>query len=196
MAAILQTIFSNAFSRMKIYRYQLRFHWSLFARVNNIPALVQIIAWRRSGDKPLSEPMMVSLLIHICVTRPQGVSFLYCQSSPHEILLFHRLQGTVETEWWACSAKQEDGGFAGCYGSWTDSRHAQMPSHFSDTSERYNFHSPLTTVWFLIKLGPNKMVAIMQRTFPNAFSEKKILIQISPMLSPKGPSDKTVKPLI
>ena len=41
--------------------------------INNIPALVQILAWRRSGDKPLSEPMMVSLLTHICVTRPQWV---------------------------------------------------------------------------------------------------------------------------
>ena len=40
-------------------------------RINNIPALVQIMAWRRPGDKPLSEPMMVSLLTHICVTRPQ-----------------------------------------------------------------------------------------------------------------------------
>ena len=39
--------------------------------INNNPALVQIMAWRRSGDKPLSEPMMVSLLTHICVTRPQ-----------------------------------------------------------------------------------------------------------------------------
>ena len=38
---------------------------------NNNPALVQIMAWRRSGDKPLSEPVMVSLLTHICVTRPQ-----------------------------------------------------------------------------------------------------------------------------
>ena len=26
--------------------------------INNIPALVQIMAWCRSGDKPLSEPMM------------------------------------------------------------------------------------------------------------------------------------------
>ena len=26
--------------------------------INNIPTLVQIMAWRRSGDKPLSEPMM------------------------------------------------------------------------------------------------------------------------------------------
>ena len=28
--------------------------------INNIPALVQIMAWRRPGDKPLFEPMMVS----------------------------------------------------------------------------------------------------------------------------------------
>ena len=39
--------------------------------INNIPALVQIMAWRRPGDKPLSEPMVVGLLTHICVTRPQ-----------------------------------------------------------------------------------------------------------------------------
>ena len=41
--------------------------------INNIPALVQIMAWRRSGDKPLSEPMMINLLTHICITRPQWV---------------------------------------------------------------------------------------------------------------------------
>ena len=41
--------------------------------INNIPALVQIMAWRRPGDKPVSEPMMVSLLTHICVTRPRWV---------------------------------------------------------------------------------------------------------------------------
>ena len=32
------------------------------------------MALRRSGDKPLSEPIMVSLLTHICVTRPQWVN--------------------------------------------------------------------------------------------------------------------------
>ena len=41
--------------------------------INNISVLVQIIAWRRPGDKPLSEPMMVRLPTHICVTRPQWV---------------------------------------------------------------------------------------------------------------------------
>ena len=42
-------------------------------RINTIPALFLIMAWRRSGDKPLSGPMIVSLLTHICVTRPQWV---------------------------------------------------------------------------------------------------------------------------
>ena len=41
--------------------------------INNIPALVQIMAWRRPGDKPSSEPVMISLLAHICVTRPQSI---------------------------------------------------------------------------------------------------------------------------
>ena len=41
--------------------------------INNIPSLVQIMACCRSGDKPLSEPMIVSLLIHISITQPQWV---------------------------------------------------------------------------------------------------------------------------
>ena len=41
--------------------------------INSIPALVQIMAWRRPGDKPLSEPMVFCLLTHIYVTRPQWV---------------------------------------------------------------------------------------------------------------------------
>ena len=44
--------------------------------MNNISALVQIMAWRRPGDKPICEPMTVSLLTHICVTRPQWVNTL------------------------------------------------------------------------------------------------------------------------
>ena len=42
--------------------------------INNIPALVQIMAWRWPGDKPLSEPRMVRLSAHICVIRPQWVN--------------------------------------------------------------------------------------------------------------------------
>ena len=35
------------------------------------------MAWRRPGDKPLSETRMGSLLTHICVTRPQWVNKFY-----------------------------------------------------------------------------------------------------------------------
>ena len=42
--------------------------------ISNIPELVQIMAWRMPGDKRLSESMMISLLTHICVTRPQWVN--------------------------------------------------------------------------------------------------------------------------
>ena len=43
--------------------------------VNNIPSLAQIMAWRRPGDKPFSEPIVASLLMHICITEPQWVNF-------------------------------------------------------------------------------------------------------------------------
>ena len=42
--------------------------------INNVPALVQIMAWRRPGDKPLPEQMLVSLLMHICVTQPHELT--------------------------------------------------------------------------------------------------------------------------
>ena len=42
--------------------------------INNIEALVEIMAWCCSGNKPISETMMVSLLTHICLTRPQWVN--------------------------------------------------------------------------------------------------------------------------
>ena len=41
--------------------------------VDNTLALVQIIAWHRTGDEPLSEPMKVGLPSHICVTWSQWV---------------------------------------------------------------------------------------------------------------------------
>ena len=44
--------------------------------INNIPALVQIMTWRRPGDKPLPKPMTVRLPTHSCVTRPQWVNYM------------------------------------------------------------------------------------------------------------------------
>ena len=64
MVAISQTTFSNAFSWMKSFVFRFEFHW-IFTHngpIHNIPALVQIMAGRRPGDRPLSEPMMVRSL--------------------------------------------------------------------------------------------------------------------------------------
>ena len=52
-------------------------------RINNILALVQIMAWRWPGDKPLSEPMAVSSLTHICGTSLKGGDELTNQCQLH-----------------------------------------------------------------------------------------------------------------
>ena len=68
--------FKNAFSFLEMYAFRLSFPEVFPKGPNNIiPALVQIMAWRRPGEKPLSQPMMVSLLRHICVTRPQWFNY-------------------------------------------------------------------------------------------------------------------------
>ena len=46
--------------------------------INNILALVQMMAWRRLDDKPLSDPMIFCLLTHICITRPQWLKYHAC----------------------------------------------------------------------------------------------------------------------
>ena len=75
MAAIFQAIFWNGFSWMKLYDFRLNTLLKFVPKgpINNIPALVQIMTWRRPSDKPLSEPMMVNSLTHICVSRLQWV---------------------------------------------------------------------------------------------------------------------------
>ena len=55
--------------------------------INNIPTLVQVMAWRRPGDKPLSEPMMVRLPMHICVTRPHWDNWPATKRSNHNTVV-------------------------------------------------------------------------------------------------------------
>ena len=78
MAAIFLTTFPNAFLWKKSFVFIIKLSLRFIRKcpINNIPALVQIMAWRRPGDKLLSEPMMVSLLTHICVTRPRCINSL------------------------------------------------------------------------------------------------------------------------
>ena len=102
MAAISQTKFAQTFPWKKVYEVCLRFHWRLFRifQLTNIPALVKIITWPRSGNKPLSEPMMISLLIHICIIWTQWVNsdqcllqrLFFCFS--HSLVRFIHIQGS------------------------------------------------------------------------------------------------------
>ena len=75
MAIILQTIIYKCIFPNEMFEFLLRFSQNSVRKspINNTPALVQIMAWHRSGDKPLSEPMVVDSLTHVCVTRPQCV---------------------------------------------------------------------------------------------------------------------------
>ena len=78
IANIWQTTFSNVFFDSENVWISIKISLKFVPRgpINNIPALIQIMAWCYPGDKPLSEPMLVSLTMHICVTWPQWVDVL------------------------------------------------------------------------------------------------------------------------
>ena len=95
MVAISQTTFWNEFSILN-ENVWITINISLkivpMGPIDNIPALVQIMVWRRPGDKPLSEPMMVRLATNICVTRPQWVNLIF--SGSQDMYAF----GSIEPE--------------------------------------------------------------------------------------------------
>ena len=64
----------------------------LKVRMNTIPALVKI---NLIGTKPLAEPVMVSSMTYICVTRPQwinlstGVDYMHFLYQQVAVYVFH-----------------------------------------------------------------------------------------------------------
>ena len=59
--------------------------------IENTLALVQIMAWRSTGDTPWSEPMMASSSTHMYVTQPQWVKGLVNRNT---VLM------ACHTNWW------------------------------------------------------------------------------------------------
>ena len=88
MAAISQKTFSNAFSLRNIFVFAFLFNWNLLpgVSIDNRSALVQVMAWRRRGDKPLPETMM-----HIHITRLQWVKLLYGTVSSCSVMVNKKL---------------------------------------------------------------------------------------------------------
>ena len=60
-------------------------------RIINISALVQIMACRLVGAKPLSEPIMVSFVTRVCDTRPQWAKAEIADRAPMYCFISCRL---------------------------------------------------------------------------------------------------------
>ena len=100
MAAIFKCIFFNENVWISI-KISLKFVPK--GLINNISSLVQIMAWRCPGDKPLSEPMMVNLLTNICVTQPQCVNSLAPMEMWQQFVIRKHTDYVHEHFLWNCS---------------------------------------------------------------------------------------------
>ena len=80
--------------------------------INNISALIQIMAWCQPGDCPFSEPMMFRFLTQICVTRPRWVKapenppqpfayyiFITVMSNEHQDISIHLPLNCLFSSW-------------------------------------------------------------------------------------------------
>ena len=68
---IFKWIFLNEVTRIS---FDISLKFILKSQIKNIPALVHIMAWRRRGDKPLSEPMLVIYWHMYAPLRPNELS--------------------------------------------------------------------------------------------------------------------------
>ena len=82
MATILKETLSNPFSWMYFFWILIQISLMFVSKgpINNIPVLILIKIWRHPGDKPLSEPMMVSL--------PWQYIYIYMSLSLNELTKF------------------------------------------------------------------------------------------------------------
>ena len=89
MDAIFQTTFSHAFSWMKMWKIRIKNALKFVPKspINNIPAL------------PLFEPMMVNLLMHICVTRPQWVNLSLSMMVSYVVFAQHLFTPVLYFTW-------------------------------------------------------------------------------------------------
>ena len=133
------------------------------------------MAWRRSGDKSFSEPMMASLLTHVCVTRPQRVEPMFpCDTHP---MRFFR-QSFTKRYFKIIYSK-----FQTCL-FWASELNALSFCYMYDTNtiiDKYDIgfctvDMQLCSQLQLIHWGWDLSAAISQTTFMNAFSSVKIFV--------------------
>ena len=113
------------FSWLRMLEFLFEFHCSLFlSPINNIPALVQIMAWCRPGDRPLSEPMMVSLLMHTCITQPQWVKAIHWCWPNVAVYIKNNAWVTMNKDFWS-----QVSWFANDFHEWRSHEWKSMANH-------------------------------------------------------------------
>ena len=77
---------------MKIVVFQFKFHWNMFqgSPIHNNSALVQIMAWFQTGNKPLSEPIQWQIYV------PLGLTELNEKKNAKGKLTCHILHVSIE----------------------------------------------------------------------------------------------------
>ena len=92
---ILKCIFLNANVSIPI---KISMNFIPNSLINEIRPLVKMLAWCRQSGKPLSEPMMVTLLTHICLTGPQWVKPLIWKYALMFVTLYAPVKHQVGTQ--------------------------------------------------------------------------------------------------
>ena len=124
------------------------------------------MAWRRPGDKPLSEPMMVGFTTHICVARPQWVKHW----------IFHALdtcfgyQGLI-----SCMARKGHVDFLTITGRFNSSSPVALHKCVNQLGQHWfrqwlvTYSAPshlLNQCWFIVNWGiGNKLIEILIFSF-------------------------------
>ena len=76
MVVVLQTTFQTVSENARI---SIKIHLMFVPKgpINNIPPLAKMMAWRRPGNSPLSELILLISPPHIGVTRPEGFDKMF-----------------------------------------------------------------------------------------------------------------------
>ena len=149
-----------------IFKYiiQISLKYVPMGPINNNPALVQIMAWRQRGDKPLSEPVMVyfgNAYIHLSASMSYGI--------------FHNL-GALPPPCWMSGTQFTNG-------LWADNSNL-VKIHHGLVQERYN-SSALAMELRLSCINPSTCYSCMSTLWSNHVTILHMPWQVSSLVMSK-----------
>ena len=94
MAAISQPTHSNTFTWMKTFVFfiQISLKFVPNGPIDNKPALVQVMAWRWTGDKPLPEPVLTQFTdIYVALEGVELTRAAFTAEHPYNMVLYNTI---------------------------------------------------------------------------------------------------------